>query len=225
MVPLHVEWGSSWSFGKPGVGVSHSLLLLPGVSMHRFPPLSQHLGISLCFWRVLRFPPPHTTCTDMLSGGRTSCHVALCVTHVCRTASSAHPESLAGAPQLLQHLACTSSLPGRPCCFCTSSHSTRVLLQPDCSTPGNSFLHHTAHAQRSQLTHRHAEKVLRICPALVLGWWEDAPGKAQLEGGSWAHSSFCSGEEPVQQLPLCFNSLSDGPCSVPRDVQREDTTL
>lgn len=143
------EFPELWQARGGGLAL---LLLLLGVSMHRFPPLSQHLEISLCFWRVLRFPPPHTTCTDVLSGGRTSSHGALCVTHMCRTAGLAHPESLAGASQELQHLMCTSSLPGRPCCFCTSSHSAPVLLQPDCSTPGNSFLHHTAHAQRSQLT-------------------------------------------------------------------------
>lgn len=111
-----------------------------------------------------------------------------------------------------------------------SSYSTRVLLQTDGSMPGNSLLHHTAHAQWSRLTYTQAEKVLKICTAPVLGWWEDAPGKAQLDGSPRvAHGPasasalerrlFCS------SLPALTHFLTDLGGSVPRDAQREDATI
>lgn len=93
--------------------------------------------------------------------------------------------------------------------------------------PGNSLLHHTAHAQWSRLTHTQTEKVLKICMVPILGWREDAPGKAQLDGspkvahGPTSASSllFCS------SLPALTHFLMDLGGSVPRGAQREDATI
>lgn len=66
---------------------------------------------------------------------------------------------------------------------------------------------------------------------LVGGCSWKSPVGWQPQGGSQAHSSFCSGEETVLQLPPCFNSLSNGPwrqrpqgCTKGRDLLFSDST-
>lgn len=172
----------------------------------------------------------HEMCSRVFhyTGSKTYRHGVLHLTHMCRTSGHAHPEGLSGASKELQHVICTSSLPGRYQSFCMLSYTTRVLLQPARSMPGNSLFHHIAQAPWSQLTHTQAEKVLKICTAPVLGWWEDAPGKAQLGGSPRvAHRPtaasalerrlFCS------SLPALIHFLMDLGGSVPRDAQREET--
>lgn len=74
------------------------------------------------------------------------------------------------------------------------------------------------------------EKVLKICTALVPARWEDAHGKALLDGSpKVAHKPtsasalerrlFCS------SLPALAHFLMDLGGSVPRDAEREDATI